>query len=166
MSNESRVVMKAILAVCVLGLGSPAVTQQAQSLDVQTVVQKEELVVTDGGTTETRLVAAETVVPGEQVFYTITFRNIGVASADNVVITNPIAAELTYVDGSAFGPGMDIEFSADGGATFGPAPELTVTEDGETRAATAEDFTHIRWTLKKELDTGTQGTARFAATLN
>jgi uncharacterized repeat protein (TIGR01451 family) len=166
MSNERGVVMKAILGVCLVGLSGGAYAQQAQSLDVQTVVQKEEVVVTESGETEKRLVAAETVVPGEQVFYTITFRNDGAAPAENVVITNPIATELTYVDGSAFGPGMAIEFSADGGATFAAAAELTVTEDGKTRSATAEDFTHIRWTLRSGLGSGSQGTARFAAILN
>lgn len=166
MNTQMGMAGTAILAWCLLGLSSGVFAQQAESLDVETVVQKEEVVVTESGDAQTRLVAAETVVPGEQVFYTITFRNVGAEPAENVVITNPIAAELTYVDGSAFGPGMVIEFSADGGVTFAPAAQLTVTEDGETRAATAEDFTHIRWTLRTELDTGSQGTARFAAVLN
>jgi hypothetical protein len=41
-----------------------------------------------------------------------------------------------------------------------------VTEGGETRAAGPEDFTHIRWVMQGELNTGSQGTARFAAVLN
>ena len=61
---------------------------------------------------------------------------------------------------------MDVQFSVDGGATFAVAAELTVTEDGETRAAGPEDFTHIRWVMQGELNTGSQGTARFAAVLN
>lgn len=132
---------------------------------MRTVVQKEQVVVNDEGETEIRLVVADTVVPGEKVVVTTTFRNISDDAAENVVITNPISTELIYVEGSAFGPGTDIEFSVDGGATFGPAAELTVTEDGVTRSADATDFTHIRWVMREELAAGAQGVARFSAVL-
>jgi uncharacterized repeat protein (TIGR01451 family) len=158
--------MKILMSVVLLGLSFAVLAQEDGSLDVRTVVQKEEVVVNADGESENRLVAVESVVPGERVFYTITFTNVGDEPADNVVITNPIATELTYVEGSAFGPGMDVQFSVDGGATFANAAELTVTEDGETRAAGPEDFTHIRWVMQGELNTGSQGTARFAAVLN
>ncbi len=158
--------MKILLSVIFLGLSFGALAQEDGTLDVRTVVQKEEVVVNADGVSESHMVAVESVVPGERVFYTITFTNVGDDPAENVVITNPIAAELSYVQGSAFGPGMDVQFSVDGGATFANAAELTVTDDGESRAATPEDFTHIRWIMQGELDTGSQGTARFAAVLN
>jgi uncharacterized repeat protein (TIGR01451 family) len=158
--------MKTILSVLILGLSFSAYAQEQDNLEVRTVVQKQEQVVNDNGEEENRLVAVESVVPGERVFYTITFTNVGEEPADNVIITNPIATELSYVDGSAFGPGMDVEFSVDGGASFAKALELTVVEDGETRAAGPDDFTHIRWVMQGELNTGSQGTARFAAILN
>ena len=44
-------------------------------------------------------------MPGDDLVYTITFQNISDETAENVVITNPIAESLTYVNGSAFGPG-------------------------------------------------------------
>ncbi len=158
--------MKILMSVVLLGLSLAVFAQEDGSLDVHTVVQKEEVVVNENGESENRLVAVESVIPGERVFYTITFTNVGDEPAENVVITNPIATELTYVEGSAFGPGMDVQFSVDGGATFAAAAELTVTENGETRAAGPEDFTHIRWVMQGELNTGSQGTARFAAVLN
>ncbi len=134
-------------------------------LDVQTIVQKEETFVNEAGEQDTRLIAADVVVPGEKVFYTITFRNISEESADNVVITNPIAADLVYVDGSGFATGSDMQFSVDGGQTFGNAKDLTVDDDGVARAAEARDFTHVRWVMKNDLEAGVQGTARFAAIL-
>ena len=70
-----------------------------------------------------------------------------------------------YVDGSAFGPGMEILFSVDGGVTFATADELTVVEDEEVREARAGDFTHVRWVMQNDLAVGAQGTARFAAIL-
>ncbi len=143
-----------------------AFTAAAQGyLDVQTTVQKQETFVNEAGESEQRLVAADIVVPGERVIYTITFTNVSDESAEKVVITNPIAEGLVYIDGSAFGPGTDITFSVDDGASFAAAGDLTVTEDGESRPAVAEDFTHIRWVMRNVLAAGAQGTARFAAIL-
>lgn len=140
--------------------------QDGSHLNVRTVVQKEEVVVSANGKAESRLVPAETVVPGDDVIYTITFTNISDETAENVVITNPIAASLTYVQGSAFGPGTLIEFSVDGGDSFGEADKLRVAIGGTERPAEPEDFTHVRWTMQGELVAGAQGMARFRARLN
>ena len=155
--------MKLTTAIAMLML---ALTAAAQShLEVQTTVHKEEVLLNAAGEEEKRLIAAERVVPGETVIYTITFTNTSDDTADNVVITNPIAEDLLYLDGSASGEGMDIQFSADGGASFATAANLTVTDNGTSRAATAEDFTHVRWVMRNDLAAGAQGIARFAAIL-
>lgn len=148
-----------------LAISLQAVAQEQGHLNVTTTVQKQEVTVNDSGEAETRLVAADTVVPGESVVYTITFQNISDEPAANVVITNPIAEDLTYVDGSAFGPGTVIQFSTDGGQNFAAADELTVIDDGVSRPAGPDDFTHIRWVMQNELAVGAQGTARFTAVL-
>jgi uncharacterized repeat protein (TIGR01451 family) len=150
----------------VVALSVSAFAQDESHLDVTTVVQKEEVTVNAAGERETQLVPAETVVPGERVVYTITFRNVGEESADDIVITNPIDANLTYVDGSAFGPGTEIQFSVDGGNSFAAAAELRVVDDGVERPANATDFTHVRWVMQNDLAAGAQGTARFTAVLN
>ncbi len=158
--------MKSILSVMLLlAIGTTAIAQDQGHLNVRTVVQKEQVSVNEAGDAKTELVAADTVTPGEKVIYTITFRNIGDEPADNVIITNPISGDLLYVDGSAFGPGTDIQFSIDGGQTFANASELAVTEDGVKRSAGAADFTHIRWVMQQELAAGAQGIARFTAVL-
>ena len=148
-----------------LALSLQAVAQEQGHLNVTTTVQKQEVTVNDSGEAETRLVAADTVVPGESVVYTITFQNISDEPAANVVITNPISEDLTYVDGSAFGPGTVIQFSTDGGQNYAAADELTVIDDGVSRPAGPDDFTHIRWVMQNELAVGAQGTARFTAVL-
>ena len=89
--------MKILMSAIFLGLSFGAFAQEKGTLDVLTVVQKEEVVVSKDGKTESRLVAIKAVVPGERVFYTITFTNVGSNPAEDVVITNPIASELTYV---------------------------------------------------------------------
>lgn len=144
-----------------------AVAAQEQGhLNIRTVVQKEELMVSESGEEERRLVAADIVVPGDDVVYTITFTNISDEAADNVTITNPISENLTYVEDSAFGPGTVIEFSVDGGQNFDDAAQLMVSADGSERPAEVADFTHVRWTMQNELDAGAQGMARFRARLN
>ncbi len=158
--------MKVLMSVLLLGFSLSAAAMAEGSLDVRTVVQKEEVVVDDNGEETRRLVPAELVVPGESVFYTITFTNVGEEPADNVVITNPISENLTYVDGSAFGPGTEIQFSIDGGKTFAAPAALTVNENGRERRATASDYTHVRWVMQNNLEPGAQGTARFAAVLD
>jgi len=155
--------MKVLMSVVLFALSAVAGAQG--HLDVRTIVQKQEVFVNEEGESETRLVSAEVVVPGESVIYTITFRNVSGEPADNVVITNPIAENLMYVDGSAFGPGTEILFSIDGGKTFAKADELTVVKDDEVRDAIASDFTHVRWVMQNDLAAGAQGTARFAAIL-
>ena len=150
----------------VIALSVSAFAQDESHLNVTTVVQKEEVTVNAAGERETQLVPAETVVPGERVVYTITFRNVGEEPADDIVITNPIDPSLTYVDGSAFGPGTAIQFSVNGGDSFAAAGELSVVEDGVERPANATDFTHVRWVMQNNLAAGAQGMARFTAVLN
>lgn len=161
---QTRKWVFAIAAAIALPLTANA--DEAGRLDVRTVVQKEERVVDTDGTTRTELVAAEAVVPGEEVIYTVTYTNVSEASTDNIVISNPIPAELTYVHGSAFGPGTAVTFSVDGGATYGSPETLVVVENGTERAATNDDFTNIRWEVASPLGAGQRGFARFRARLN
>jgi uncharacterized repeat protein (TIGR01451 family) len=90
--------MKILTTLMVLMMVSSthALAQQQGHLDVTTSVQKEEVTVDESGQSETKLVEANTVVPGDRVIYTITFRNTSEETAENVVITNPIAESLTY----------------------------------------------------------------------
>jgi uncharacterized repeat protein (TIGR01451 family) len=157
---------KLVITLTAVMFAASAFAQDAAHLKLTTVVHKEEVVTADNGEEKKELVAATTVVPGDSVIYTITFENVSPESAENVTITNPVPANLTYEVGSAFGPGAVIEFSVDGGAVYGAANSLTITENGETRNARPEDYTHIRWVMQSDLAAGAQGVARFRARLN
>ncbi len=148
-------------ATALLALCGNALAQQ--HLDVQTTVQKQIVIEAEDGSTETRLIPADNVVPGDTVVYTITFENVGSEPAGDVVITNPISDVLDYVPGSASNGSMRIEFSADGGQTFGVPNELTIVDQGVVRPATTTDYTHVRWVMQTELEAGGRGTASFAA---
>jgi uncharacterized repeat protein (TIGR01451 family) len=143
-----------------------AVSQEQGPLNVTTLVQMEEVSEGENGERLTRLVPVETVVPGDVVIYTTTVENISDEAADNVVVTAPVPEHLSYVAGSAFGPGTAIQFSIDGGASYAVADELTVLEDGESRAAKPKDYTHIRFVLQDDLAAGAQSVTRFRAQLN
>ena len=151
-----------------LFVGSVAIAnaQANGHLNVTTTVQKEEVTIDAAGKRSTKLVDAAKVVPGDEVIYTVTFSNIGDEPAENVVITNPLPEQLTYVDGSAFGPGAEIVFSVDGGKTFAKPVDLMVSKDGVQRPATAQDFTHIRWVMANDIPAGSQGMSRFRARLD
>ncbi len=159
--SENRAT-KFIAAITALFALSATASAQ-QQLDVQTTVQKQIVVESEDGSTETQLVEAYNVVPGDTVVYTITFENVGNEPADDVVITNPISDVLEYVPGSATNGNMRIEFSADGGQTFGLASELTIVDGGVERPATTIDYTHVRWVMQSELEVGGKGIASFAA---
>ncbi len=138
----------------------------AADLKLVTVAEKENVTLNANGEKRIDMVPVTTVVPGDEVIYTITFTNEGVEAAERVVITDPVPAEMRYVDGSAFGPGADIEFSIDSGETWGSPDALFVTaDDGSRRRAGAGDYTHIRWSMRAPLAAGGRGYARFRAQL-
>jgi len=158
--------LKSILFGLLLISGAAAQAQSNGTLDVRTIVQKEEIVIADDGSEQTRLVVADMVIPGEEVIYTLTYSNVGQQPAENIVITNPLPAQLTYIEGSADGADADVEFSVDGGQIYGQTDQLTVASDGIERPARAEDVTHIRWVIADPIQPGEEGIARFRARLN
>lgn len=145
-------------------LAAPA--SSTGSIELTIVGQMEQEYRDAKGQKAKRLVPITKIVPGDEVIYTITYLNKGAQPADRVVVSDPIPPEVTYVDGSAFGPGTEIEFSADGGKSWGAPATLKVKgADGTERAATAADYSHIRWKLGAPVGPGQKGFVRFRAVL-
>lgn len=157
---------RTIIAACLLALAAGGALAQQGKVALQTAVQKEQRSVDEAGEVSMELVEADKVVPGDVVIYTVTYTNVSDESVENIVITNPIPAQLTFVPDSSFSPGAEVSFSADGGATWGELDALVVRDGDAERIATAEDLTHIRWRLTGELESGEQGFTRFRAQLN
>jgi uncharacterized repeat protein (TIGR01451 family) len=119
------------------------------------------------GKTEKKRGTVQKAIPGTVVFYTSTFRNLGAKPAGNISITNPVPANTTLVAGSAYGAGMEITYSADGGKTWATADKVRVKgADGKERAAGISEFTHIKWNARAELAPGKQGEAGFRVVVN
>jgi uncharacterized repeat protein (TIGR01451 family) len=161
-------VVASALALCVVPPSAdaqPASSRARASLELATRVEKIVAVdAADASAPRTQLVPAGAASPGDELVVTVTFANVSGQALDGVRITQPIPSNMRYVDGSAIGPGSEVLYSIDGGASYGQPNELkVVAADGTRRAATADDYTHIRWLLKAPLEAGARGFARFRA---
>jgi uncharacterized repeat protein (TIGR01451 family) len=116
------------------------------------------------GRETTKLIPADRVVSGDTVIYTLEVRNTAPASVPRPVVTYAVPEHMTYMPESAVGPGTEVTYSIDAGRSF-DAPENLRIQDpgGQARAATAADYTHIRWQLKNALKGNSVAFVRFRA---
>jgi uncharacterized repeat protein (TIGR01451 family) len=167
MKTMKGLIVEALALALAIGVADAAISQaqKAGAVLIKTTAELERKGMQDGKEV-VRLVAADRVVPGDEVIYTVEVRNAGAKPADNVAVTNPIPEHMVYVADSAVGPGTDVSYSVDGGFSYGKPEALSVKgEDGKSRAASAADYTHIRWVLKGALKANSTAYARFRAVL-
>ncbi len=157
-SRSVSIVLTAVAAMMLL-----AAPSAFARVELKNAVEKVETFVNADGVAESRLVAADSVVPGDELRYTITFVNTGQQPVDerSIVITNPIPQSTEYLDGSADGDATDILFSVDDGASYAKPAELVVVDSGVESTAAAKDYTTIRWTFGPELKPGEEGSVVF-----
>lgn len=145
---------------------SAASAQEEGHINLKTVAEVEKVIVNENGEKETIRVPAAKVIPGDEVIYTISYWNIGDEPAEKVVITDPIPEHMLYTGGNVSGEGMEITFSVDDGNTYDKPENLKVIgEDGKERKAILSEYTHIRWTMKRDLQPGEEGKVEFRAEL-
>lgn len=157
MNRKELTAIAALLLAC-----TTAFAQDKACVELKTTAETEQEVVEQGQKVK-RLVPAGKVVPGNEVVWTITARNVCDKSADNIVIANPVPEHMSYVAGSAMGTGTDITYSLDG-KEFKSAAELTVREaDGTSRPASANEYRAIRWTYKAAFAPGATAFVRYRA---
>lgn len=138
---------------------------------------RESIPVPAGARPLSRLVPASTLEQGQEIFYTVRIRNPASAAASDVEVVQRIPENTVYVPGSATGPGVEVSVSADGGLTWGDEGTLTVVDQSAvalmqatsldraalTRHAKPQDYTHVRWRLRRPLPAGAVALARFRA---
>lgn len=154
------------MMMIVLLLPLSAGAQERGTIELKSISEVEVVTKSAAGKKEVKRVdtGKATVVPGDTVVFTTTYRNIGDKPAEKVVITNPVPEHTLYVEKSAEGKGTVIDFSVDGGKSYASPDNLTVKDtQGKTRKAGAADYTHIRWTLNKSLVSGGKGSVSFKA---
>ncbi len=149
-------------------LGTALANQKPVNANVSISIKalKEKVYVTPEGKRKVAWVEPKTVVPGDEVVYAITYKNMGKQPTDNVVITNLIPQHMMYRPGSARNSKADVKYSVDGGRTFKKASELKVrTADGRIRTASAGDYTHIQWRIRQPVAPGKHGVVGYRAIL-
>ena len=116
------------------------------------------------GRETTKLIPADRLVSGDTVIYTLEARNTAPTSVPRPVVTYAIPEHMTYLPDSAVGPGTEVTYSVDAGRSFDAPENLRIQEPGgQLRAATAADYTHIRWQLKNALKGNSVAFVRFRA---
>ncbi len=145
----------------------PVRADQKGHIELKMVVEQEVTVTNEDGEKTVKRTEAKLVLPGDEVIYTITYRNIGEEEATDVVITNPIPEHMIYTAGTALGDGTEIVYSVDG-SHFDIADKLKVElplPDGGERPATAKDYSHIRWIVKTPVPPGKTEEVSYRARL-
>jgi uncharacterized repeat protein (TIGR01451 family) len=154
-----------VATLLALGVSAQAFAAEQGCIVLKSTAEVEQEVVGANGEKSKKLVAADKVVPGVEVVWTVTANNVCKQPSDKVTINNAVPAHMTYVANSATGPGADITYSLDG-QNFGPAEQLSVSESGGKRKARADEYKNIRWVFKNSLQPGSQAVAQFRAVLN
>jgi uncharacterized repeat protein (TIGR01451 family) len=146
-----------------LALANAAHAQDKGCIELKTVAESEQEYVNEAGQKAKRLMPASKVVPGDEVVWTITAKNVCDKAADSIVIANPVPEQMSYIANSAMGVGADITYSLDGKDFKAPAA-LTVSDPtGASRAARADEFRAVRWTYKTAFAPGATAFVRYRA---
>ena len=163
---SKKFILAALLALA--AAAAPAVAQTAGGdIEFRNVAEQEVEVKAADGKMEKKRVPVAKAIPGAEVIYTSTFRNVGKRPAANIQVVNPVPANTTLVGGSAFGENTEITFSANGGKTWAPADKVKVVgADGKERPAGISELTHVRWVYRGELAPGKQSAVGFRVVVN
>ena len=131
-------------------------------IELQTTAEAEQEYTNDQGQKASRLAPLGKVVPGDQVIWTITAKNVCDKPADHIVIDNAVPEHMKLVADSAVGAGTVITYSVDG-KQFGPAGTLSVKDANGTHTATQEELRHLRWTYQAPFAAGATAFVRYRA---
>ena len=162
--------MKKLLLLLVLlaipGTLAAAGEQAIGTIELRSEAEVEISVSLDDGTLVNRRVPATKVIPGDEVIFTLHYRNFGTEPAENVFITNPVPQHMELQGAADLPAGLGISYSVDGGRSFGAMSQLKTTDSaGGERPAVPSDCTHLRWTFEKPLEPGAQGSVNYTALL-
>ena len=161
--KHSRAARRAGVAALLAGFAWASGATAAEPIKLTSGVYQEQEVVDGSGARKVRQVPATMIQPGSELVYVVNYANVSAKPA-NLVITNPMPAELDYRSASGAVDGTQSDVSVDGGITYGPLSTLKVKNaDGTIRSAAASDITHVRWTVPRAVRPGEQGRVSLRA---
>ena len=144
----------------------PAWAQEDGSLKLTSSILRQVEVENEKGEKVVELVPVEKAMPGEELIIRISYTNEGSEPAVNLVISNPVPDQMSYVSGSASGDFVQATFSIDGGKTFDlPDKLLVLDEEGRKKQAPPSMYTHVLFTRTSALAPGMTDEVSFRAVL-
>jgi len=155
--NLKNLICAGLLVLPLTALAGPEI--------VLNMVSEKEIMVEENGKQVKKKVLAKETVPGDELIFSITYKNEGDEVAKNVAIKNPIPEGTVYVIDSTQGNNADITFSIDKGLTFKKPGMLTYeSKDSSGKSvkskASYEQYSHVKW-LVKEVQPGEDGTVSY-----
>jgi uncharacterized repeat protein (TIGR01451 family) len=149
--------------IALIALANVAHAQEKGCIELKTVAESEQEYVNEQGRKATRLVPAAKVVPGDEIVWTITAKNVCDKAANNIVIANPVPEQMSFVANSAVGVGADITYSLDGKEFKTPDALVVKDATGATRPARADELRAVRWTYTAAFQPGAIAFVRYRA---
>ena len=136
------------------------------ALTAKQTVQKEVTRTLANGETVTEQVEAKLVTPGETVIYTFDIFNDEAKPVTDLVLAMPVPTEIRFIEGSADRQGANVLYSVDGGQNYTSRSALKMPSgNGTTRAATADDITHVQWKIAGPIEAGANDKVVFKGRL-
>jgi uncharacterized repeat protein (TIGR01451 family) len=138
---------------------------QGGCIELTTIAEQENAVTAADGSVTKSYQPAVRIVPGSEVVYTTTARNLCRKPAEKLVIEQPVPEHMVFVADSAVGGGTQITLSTDGHEFHAPG-ELTVRNaDGSSRPAGAGDVRTVRWVMNGALAPQESLSVRYRASV-
>jgi uncharacterized repeat protein (TIGR01451 family) len=151
----------AFIAMCCLSFGALAFRATAEESSPELWVETTAEIRVHAANGD-QFAPAERLRIGDEVFYTLRVRNTSASAVQDAIIVKALPRNTRYVPDSAVGPAASISYSVNGSNSFAVPEQLVVVmADGTSRAATADDYTHIRWELRHPLASGATALLRF-----
>ena len=147
-----------MMRITVVGLLGCALPLQASPgfIKLSTQVFQEERVMGADGKAQLRRVPAANFHPGSELIYEVGYANAGPKPAQ-VIITNPLPADLSYQSFAARVVGASLEVSLDQGRSFAPLKQVN--------ADRYDAITHVRWKTVRAIQPGESGAVSLRAKL-
>jgi uncharacterized repeat protein (TIGR01451 family) len=164
---RKQFILAALIALAAAVAGPAFAQAGGGDIEFRNVAEQEVEVKAADGKVEKKRVPVAKAIPGAEIIYTSTFRNVGKRPAANIQVVNPVPGNTTLVGGSAYGENTDITFSANSGKTWASADKVKVIgADGKERPAAISELTHVRWIYRGDLAPGKQAEVGFRVVVN
>lgn len=146
------IIMLSLLCAPVALLAQSGDSKMILTSDIK--VEKAQLI---NGINTITLSEPDVVVPGDDLVFTISYKNQNDQPATDFVITNPLPDAVAFAGDAS----NMAQFSVDNGVSWGALQDLQITdENGTTRPAQNGDVTHLRWVIDS-IAPGASGNVTF-----